>query len=130
MEEGVPAVALHQSHGAGVGIGQDRLAAMLRDQLFPAGADAFDRLLPADGGKFAGPLGTAPQQRRRQAAGRVDGVLVMQHLGAEQAACDRVVRVAGHTHRVAIIDLDQQAAGVGTVIGADGSMYGHGILMF
>ena len=125
----MPAVALHQSHGAGIGIGEDALAAMLRDQLLPAGTDPLDCICPADRSKFTGTLGAGPQKRGHQAAGRVNRIFVMVHLGAEQAAGDRVFMVAGHSNGAAVLHFHQQAAGIGTVVGADGTMYGHGILV-
>jgi predicted RNA binding protein with dsRBD fold (UPF0201 family) len=49
----------------------------------------------------------------------------MEHLGAEQAAGDRMVRISGYPDGAVVLHLHQQAAGVGTVIGADGTMDGH-----
>jgi hypothetical protein len=43
----------------------------------------------------------------------------MVHLGAEQAAGGRVVRVAGNSDGAIILNLNQQAAGVGAIVGAD-----------
>src|SRR6266568_1547122 len=52
----------------------------------------------------------------------------MEHLGTEKAAGVRVLRVAGHPDRPAVLHLDHEAAGVGAVVGADGTLDfgGHG----
>ena len=47
--------------------------------------------------------------------------LVVIHLGAEQAAGQRVGGIAGNAHGAAVFHLHQHAAGIGTVIGADGA---------
>ena len=61
----------------------------------------------------------------------MDGPFVVEHLGAEKAAGVRVLRVAGHPDRPAVLHLDHQAAGVGAVVGADGALDfgGHGDLL-
>jgi hypothetical protein len=60
----------------------------------------------------------------------MDGLFVLQHLGAEQAAGDGMIRVAGYPDGEVALNLNQQAAGIGAVIGADGTMIGfHGDLL-
>jgi hypothetical protein len=47
--------------------------------------------------------------------------LVVVHLRAEQATGQGVGGIAGNAHGAAVFHLNQQAAGIGTVIGADGA---------
>ena len=126
VEEGVAGVALHQAHGAGVGVGQDRLGAVLGDDPPPAVGDALDGLVPGDGGEGAAALGPGGQQGGGEPARGMHRVLVAGHLGAEGAPAVGVVRVAPHRHGAALRHLHQQAAGVGAVEGAGGAVRGHG----
>jgi hypothetical protein len=43
----------------------------------------------------------------------------MIHLGTEQAAGDRVIRITADMNGTAVLDGNQQTAGIGTVIRAD-----------
>ena len=121
VKKGVAAVALHQPHRAGIGIGQDAFGTILCDQLIPAGADRLDRRIPGYRLELPGAFRPDPPQRCRQPTGGVDGLLVVAHLGAEQAARDRMIRVARDLDGPAPLNSYQQAAGVGAVVGADGT---------
>lgn len=55
-----------------------------------------------------------------QAERRVDCVLIVIHLRAEGAPCKRMIRIAVHLNGSSISHLDQKAAGIRTIIRADG----------
>ena len=131
VEEGVTAVSLDEPHGPGVGVGEDGLRAMAADDLPPAAGDGRDRLVPGNRAELPGPLGPGADEGGGEAAGGVDRPLVVEHLGAEEAAGVGVLAVAGHPDGLPVLDLHQQAAGVGAVVGADGALDfgGHGNLL-
>ena len=119
MKKGMAAVTLHQPHGTGIGIGQDRLGTILRNDLLPAGADPLHRLVPADRRKMSAPLGTGPQQWSGQTLRRMHGLLVLPHLAADQPLGNRMVRVSLDLNHLVVFNGYQQTAGIRAVIGAD-----------
>ena len=128
MEEGVAGVALDEPHGPGVGIGENRLGAVAGDDLPPSTCDGGKRFVPCGCAKLSRPLRSGADERGGEAAGRMDCPFVVKHLRAEGAASVGVLRVAGHPERATVSHGHQQAAGVGAVIGADGTsdLFGHG----
>ena len=123
VEEGVGAVAVHEAHGAGVGVLQERFAAA-----FPAGdvdalGDDGDRLLPADAFKAALALGPASAKGVEHTLARVDDLFVGVDLAAEKTPGHGVLGVSTELNgpgaaRVPAIILngDQDAAGIRAVV--------------
>ena len=109
--------ALEQAHRAGVGVRQDRLrpVARLGDRVQPVG-DLAQRVVPRDRLEAAASLGADPPQRRAQSVVMVRALDVSIHLGAEEAARERVVGIAGDPHRAPVFDGDEHRAGVGAVV--------------
>src|SRR5262249_44392306 len=122
VEEGVAGVdALHQPHVAQIALRHDRLGAILGDDRAPAASDLRNRLVPRDALErvaaiWPGALRADAAQRKHETIG-IDVVVVeVLELDAQRAASDRVLLVALHVDELAILDLVDHGAGVGTVV--------------
>ena len=120
MEQRMAGIALHQSHRACIRHRQDRFAAILGDYFSPALTNDADSFLPRCLAKFASAFFTCTNQRLFQPLRRVDAPFVVRHFGAKQSACIGMRRIAFDSCHFFVFHLQQQSAGVRTVIGADG----------
>ena len=121
-------LALHHAHGAGVAVGEDALR-VARCNALEFGGDGVQGFVPTHPHELTAALGTAALQGMQHPLGVVGALGVARHLGAQDAIGERVVRVALHLHRHAVLHGGQQRTGVGTVVGAsaqDGG--GHGAI--
>lgn len=82
----VDAVALHQTHRAGIVIGPDRLRAVCLLSLEELLGDEVERRVPAGFLPGALALGTRPDQRLQQAVGMMNAVGIAGDLGADDAS--------------------------------------------
>ncbi len=114
-------VALDQPLRAGVGVGQDRLAAVLLAHARETGRHAIERLVPRNAPEAPLPLGALAHERMQQPLVRVDALQVVRHLAAEEPDGDRMVGVAGHLDGAPVLHGHVHRAGVGTVVRAGGA---------
>ena len=106
------AVALHETHGAGVVVRPDRLRAISRFGHEELLADDVERVVPRYRLERAGALRPGPAQRPRQPVGMVDALGVARDLGADHARGVGVVRRAAHPADGAVVEhLDLERAG-------------------
>ena len=115
------ALALQQSHGAGVGVGQHCLGAVFVDDGGQTPGDLRQRLVPTHRLKLAAALGPDTLQRRRQPIRVVDAIQIAVDLAAEPSQGHRMVRVAPDIDGAAAgaVNGDLPSAGVGTIVGTD-----------
>ncbi len=128
MPQPVDAVALHQTHRAGVVIGPDRLRAVPRRGLDKSVGDAVQRLVPADRAKLSGAFRTGAQQRVQHAIRVMHPLGVTRNLGADHACGVAVVLRTAHgadAVRPQYLDL-QRAGGRAVVRAGAGSDVRHG----
>src|SRR5262249_15520707 len=109
---------LHQPERAAVAVRQDRLRPPALADRPPAPADLVQRLVPGDSLPPSGTFRPDAAQRVQEAVGVVDVIEVRPHLGAQPAAGDGVVGVAGEADGAAVLHLGDDAAGVGAVVWA------------
>ena len=113
----VHALALYQSHGASVAIGQHGLAAAAGNAVQALG-DIGQGFIPAHGFKLAAALGAAALERGQQALGVVAALGVFADLAAQHAAGVWVGGVALYLDGNAALYRGNQRAGVGAVMRA------------
>ena len=122
VEEGHPGVPLHEPHRARVRVraGSPRRR---RSRGSPSSARATSAMASSQRArrKRPSPFGPVRTSGCSSRSGRVHRPVVPVHLGAERAAAVRVLGVAAHADRAAVLDLDEEPAGVGAVVGADGA---------
>ena len=112
-------VALHEALRAEVAVGDDRRAAVPLDRALQAARGDVERLVPAHLAEAALALGAGAHERAQQALVGVHALEVVRHLAAQEPRRDRVIGVALDARRAAGgVDLDEQGAGVGTVVRA------------
>ena len=114
------ALGLHQSHGAGVAIGQDGLRAVgaIRSDGLEASRNIAQRCFPTNGLKLARAFGSDALERLQDAIRVVSALGVARHLGTQCATGVRMLRVATHLDGNAVAHRGQQRAGVGAVVRA------------
>ena len=114
------ALALHQSHGAGVAIGQDGLRAVgaIRSDGLEASRNIAQRCFPTNGLKLARAFGSDALERLQDAIPVVSALGVARHLGTQCATGVRMLRVATHLDGNAVAHRGQQRTGVGAVVRA------------
>ena len=118
----VDAVALHQSHRAGVIERPDRFRTMLRRDVGEGGGDAVQRLIPADAAELARAFLAGTQQRMRQAVGVVDALGIARDLRADDARGVSIPRRPVHGADAGAVEhLHLERAGRGAVMRADGT---------
>ena len=117
--------ALHQTHGAGIAVGQHRLR-IVRHRAFQPRGDRVERFIPADAGELALALVADPLHRIQQPVRVVSAFGIARHLGTQHAGRGRVLRVAAHLGRDAILDGHQQGAGIGAIMRAGSPDKGRG----
>ena len=118
-EERVIGVVLQESHRSCVGVGLYGLRAVLRDDFLPTCGDLLHRISPGNRAELACALLSCALERREETARRMDGALVMRHFRTERAARETVCGVAFDLSSQPVLDLDEKAAAVGTVVGTD-----------
>ena len=118
-EERVIGVVLQESHRSCVGVGLYGLRAVLRDDFLPACGDFLHRISPGNRAELARALLSRALERREETARRMDGALVMRHFRTERAARETVCGVAFDLSSQPVLDLDEKAAAIGTVVGTD-----------
>jgi len=116
-------LALHQAHGAAIAVREDGLR-VARSDFAQALRDLVDRSLPADLFEFAFTLLAHAAHRMQHAIRRIGALDVARDLGAEHAGSGRMVRVATHRGGHAVLDGDEDGAGIGAVVGAGGADLG------
>src|SRR3990172_6336328 len=93
----------------------------------PAFDDLAERLLPRDRSEAALALPARPAQRRPDPIGGVHQLVVVVDLRAGEPGSERVSRVALDADDAPVVDVGDQRALVGAVVGADGADGpGHG----
>ena len=121
MEQAVHQAAVHQALMGGVGVAQQRQRTALGDDRLPFGRDLVERLVPADRLELARALGAGALQRRLDALGGIDEVGVAVDLSAGETRRVGMVGVALHAHDLAVLDMGDERAHVGTVVRTDDS---------
>jgi len=121
IEKGVTGVAVDQTHVPGIGVWQNGLRAEFGGDGFHPGGHFIQGLVPTDGFEFAGTLGAEPPERGGDAFGRVDVRRKVVGFLADKAIGEGMIRVALDRYDPSVFDLGQQAAGVGTILGANGA---------
>ena len=127
IEQAVQGVVLDDAHGTGIRIGQDGFGTGFGDDGLPGPGYFCQGLVPGNGRELAASLGANPLQRRRQAARRMDGPLIMGHLRAQRPARKGMGLVAGNGYDAAAVDRHDEPAGIGAVIRTDRCTGFHGI---
>ena len=117
------ALALHHAHGPGVAVGDDRLGVgeVGAGDRLQARGDVVERLVPAHRHEPAAALGADAFQRPQHAIGVVRALGVARNLGAQRAVRRRMERIAVHLHRPAVLDRDDDGAGVRAVVRTGGA---------
>ncbi len=127
MKEAVPDMEPDLTAGAAVGVGEDRLRPVGRDDRAPARGDLVQRLVPADGREAPFALGPDAAQGREHALGMVHALGVAADLPAEQPRGDRVRGISREVADAAVLDPHLHAAGVRAVVRADRrAVFGQG----
>ena len=121
MEEAVDQAAVHQPLMGGVGITQQRERAAFADDRLPLAGDLVQRLVPGDRRELPGALGAAAPERRGDAFRRVHQVGVAVDLAAGETGRVGVIGVALHAHDLAVLDMGDERAHVGTIVRTDDS---------
>ena len=114
------AFALHQPHGAGVAVRQDRLRVAPGDRPQPC-RDVVQRLVPAHRLEVPAALGAAALQRRQHTLRVVGALGITADLGAQRAVRRGVGRVALDADHAACLHRDVQGAGVRAVVRTGGA---------
>ena len=117
MAQPFDAVALHQPHRAGIVVGPDRLAAVLRLRRSEFFGDEVERRLPARLLPCPLAFGAGAHQRLQQAVGMMDALGIARDLGADDAG--RVAVVLGAMDAADAVraeDLDVERAGRRAVV--------------
>ena len=121
VAQSVDPVALHQSHGAGVVVGPDRLAAVRLRGADEGIGDQVERIVPADGAELAGALLAGALQRLRESPRVVHPLGVARDLGADHTRGVVVLpRAPDGADPVRREQLDLQRAGRRAIVGAGG----------
>jgi hypothetical protein len=94
---------LQEPHGSEVEVREHGFAAVRGDRLPQAAGDDVERLIPARTPEAAVGLRPVPDQRLEQPILGVDAIEVVGHLSAEEAGRDRMLRIAGHVGRPALV---------------------------
>ncbi len=117
------ALALHQPHRPGVAVGDDRLGVgeVGAGDRLEARGDVVERLVPAHRLEPAAALGADALQRPQHALGVIGALGIARDLGAQRAVRRRMERIAVHLHRPAVLDRDDDGAGVRTVVRTGGA---------
>ena len=110
-------LALHQSHGAAIAVRQDRLRRAAGDIAQLIG-DLAKRFVPADALELALAFFADAAHRMQQAFRMVGAFGVARDLGAQHAGGGRMVGIAFDFGGDAVLDGDQQRAGIGAVMRA------------
>ena len=120
MEErhGEPAVDLPLVRA--VAVAQDGEWPVLLDDSLPAPHQLVEGGLPGHGLEARLPLRTHPAEGCPQAFGGMDPARLPAHLRAEEAGRHRVLGVALQADETAVLDVSQDRAHVGAVVGAHG----------
>ena len=121
MEQAVHQPAVHQALMGGVGVAQDGERAALADDGFPAICSLVERLIPGDGLELARALGPCAAKRGGDAFGRIHKVAVAVDLAAGKTGRVRLVGVTLDAHDLAVVDMCDERAHVGTIVGTDNS---------
>ena len=133
VEERVADVqAVNDALRAEIAVGQDRLRAVFGDDRLPARGNGIDRLVPGNPLKLPGALGAHPFKRIEHTLVAVDALLIVVDLDAQAPAGERMIRVAAHRNRLAILDGCQNRAGVRAIMWTctNYRASGHGVLRF
>src|SRR5262249_11690309 len=117
------------AHRARIAVWQNRLRPVrrIRDRLERAD-DAVDRFVPRDPAKLPRSLGAGSQQRILQAVRMIDAFEVARHLLAQKAVGERMILIRLQLDGSAILDGDDHAARIGTIMrtdGTNGSRFAH-----
>ena len=112
--------ALDHPHRAGVRIGQDRLRSVARTRGSRSAASAISSSASSHETRSNLPraLWADAAQRVQEPIAMVGSLDVAIDLGAEKAAGERVIRVAGNAHGAPVFDGHEHGAGVGAVVRA------------
>ena len=121
VEEAVHQAAVHQPLMGGVGVAQQGERTAFPDDRLPPGGDLVERLVPGDRRELAGALGAAAPERRGDALRRVHQVGVAVDLAAGETGRVGVIGVALHAHDLAVLDMGDERAHVGTIVRTDDS---------
>ncbi len=126
-EAAIHAGAVEEPHRAPVRVGKDGFGAVLAGDAGQIFGDGVERLIPSNALKASFALGAHAASRREQAVGRVDAVKILRDLPAQEAAGNRVIGIAAEPRGLAVLDGDQQRAGVGAIQGTGGVDGARGI---
>ena len=119
MAQPVDAVALHQTHRAGVIIGPHRFRAVPLGGHGECLSHTIQRLVPGDWAILPGALGAGAQQWPGQSIWMVDALRIARDLGADYAGGVAVAPRAAHrTDALAVQHFDLEGASRGAVVGA------------
>ena len=119
IEEGIAAgEPVQRALVAQVAVVHDRLRAVLVDDVRPALLDLEKRLVVGDALELAAALGPDALHGVKQAVGVVVMLGVVLELHAQATTRHGMVRIAGDLHQLAVLDVVQKGAGIGTVLEA------------
>ena len=110
-------LALHQSHGSGIAIGEDLLRIDRGDGGEPR-RDRRDGFLPADSLEAPFPLLANTAQRMQQSIRVIGPFGIARHLGTEDAGGGAMLGRSGHFLGHAVLDMHLESAGVRAVMRA------------
>ena len=119
QRHGEPAVDLTLVRA--VAVPEDGERSVGADDRLPTLHELVERRVPGDGGESPLALRADPPQRRPQPLGRVHPLGLAAHLGAEEAGRDGVVGIPLDADEAVVLDVGQDRAHVGAVVGTDGA---------
>ena len=121
MRKAIDAVAHHESHGAGVVIGPDRLSAEFTLGLIETRGDFVERLIPGNPRELARTLWSGAPQRMEQPVGVMNALGVTRDLRADDARrIGLQLGAADPADRAAVDHLDVERAGRRTIVRTGG----------
>ena len=101
-----------------IDVGHDRLRAVGRDDVRPAAFDFRESIAPRNALEQTAALGAGAPHRVEQPVGVVVMLCKAVKLDAEASARHRMIGIAGHIDQLAVLDVVQESARIGTVVWA------------
>ena len=101
-----------------IDVGHDRLRAVGRDDVRPPAFDFRESIAPRDALEQTAAFGAGAPHRVEQPVGVVVMLCKAVELDAESSARHRMIGIAGHIDQLAVLDVVQESARIGTVVWA------------
>src|SRR5581483_249552 len=111
---------IEDPHRAGITIRKDRLAAELYRRLLKPCRDRIERLIPRDPLKPSFTLFAHTLLWIEHPVGRIFALQILRDLAAQKSSRHRMIGIAAQPAALAVIDVDQERTGIGTIARADG----------